>query len=243
VNIKVVLEYEGTAFAGWQRQPGRRTVEGELARSIHEVTGAEPVLRAAGRTDAGAHALGQVVSFRLDGRLSPARLTAAINARLPEDVAVVGAETVPDSFHARYSARWRRYRYRYLDRPARPALQRRAGWHVRRPLDVDAMREGARALVGEHDWSSFCSASEPASGRVRRMRSVDVARRGCGVELELVGEGFLRGLARGVAGALREVGIGRRPPVWIAEVLAAKDRSRSVKTAPAHGLTLVEVIY
>jgi tRNA pseudouridine38-40 synthase len=243
VNIKVVLEYEGTAFAGWQRQPGRRTVEGELARSIREVTGAEPVLRAAGRTDAGAHALGQVVSFHTDGRLSPARLRAAINARLPEDVAVVGAETVPDSFHARYSARWRRYTYRYLDRPARPALQRRVGWHVRRPLDVAAMREGARALVGEHDWSSFCSASEPAAGRVRQMWSADVARRGCGVELELVGEGFLRGLARGIAGALREVGAGRRPPAWMAEVLAARDRSRAVKTAPAHGLTLVEVIY
>jgi tRNA pseudouridine38-40 synthase len=105
------------------------------------------------------------------------------------------------------------------------------------------MREGAWALIGRHDWSSFCSASEPAASRVREMRAADVERRAGGVDLELVAEGFLRGLVRGIAGALNEVGAGRRPPAWIAEVLAARDRSKAAKTAPARGLTLVEVIY
>jgi tRNA pseudouridine38-40 synthase len=168
---------------------------------------------------------------------------AALNAKLPADVAALSAEEVPDEFHARYSARWRRYRYRYLDRPSRPALERGRCWHVRGSLDADAMSQAAKALVGKHDWTTFCSASEPPDARVREMRSARVQRRGDIIELELVAEGFVRGLARGIAGALAEVGRGRRPPEWVHEVLEAKDRRRAARTAPAGGLTLVEVIY
>src|SRR5207237_8350732 len=125
----------------------------------------------AGRTDAGAHAEGQVANFQTDGRLTPARLVAALNARLPEDVAVLSAELVPDDFHARYSARWRRYRYRYLDRPVRTALERGRCWHVRGPLEVDAMSRAARAPLGKHDWTTYGSASEPPDARVREMRA------------------------------------------------------------------------
>ncbi|HEY8815369.1 MAG TPA: tRNA pseudouridine(38-40) synthase TruA, partial [Candidatus Dormibacteraeota bacterium] len=120
MNIKVVLEYDGSGFAGWQQQAHGRTVEAELKRALRELTGVEHKVFAAGRTDAGAHAEGQVVSFEMDGRITLIRLVAALNARLPGDVAVVTAEVAPDGFHARYSARWRRYRYRYLDRKARP---------------------------------------------------------------------------------------------------------------------------
>jgi len=184
-----------------------------------------------------------VVSFETDGRITPLRLVAALNARLPGDVSVLTAEVAPDGFHARYSARWRRYRYRYLDRRARPALERGRCWHVGGPLDVAAMSVAATALVGKHDWTGYCSASEPPAGRVREMRSVNVARRGDFVELELVAEGFLRGLARSIAGALAEVGRGRKPPEWVGEVLRARDRRLAARTAPAGGLTLVEVIY
>jgi tRNA pseudouridine38-40 synthase len=243
VNIKVVLEYDGTNFAGWQQQAHGRTVEAELKRALREVTGKDHTVYAAGRTDAGAHAEGQVVSFQTDGRLAPQRLVAALNARLPEDVAVLSAEVVPDDFHARYSARWRRYQYRYLDRPARPALERGRCWHVRGPLDIDAMSMAAKALIGKHDWTSFCSASEPPDTRVREMRSARVARHGDFVELELVAEGFLRGLARSIAGALAEVGRGNRPPEWVGQVLRARDRRQAPRTAPAGGLTLMEVIY
>jgi len=243
VNIKVVLEYDGSDFAGWQQQARGRTVEGELKRALRSVTGKDHVVYAAGRTDAGAHAEGQVANFQTDGRITPHRLMAALNARLPEDVAVLTAEEVPDDFHARYSARWRRYRYRYLERTARPALQRGRCWHVRGPLDVAAMAKAARALVGRHDWTSYCSASEPARDRVRTMRSAVVARRGEFVELELVAEGFLRGLVRSIAGALAEVGRGERPPEWVGQVLRARDRRKAPRTAPAGGLTLMEVIY
>jgi tRNA pseudouridine38-40 synthase len=243
VNIKVVLEYDGSGFAGWQQQAHGRTVEAELKRALREITGQELKVYAAGRTDAGAHAEGQVVSFQTDGRITPRRLVAALNAKLPDDVAVLSAEEVPDTFHARYSARWRRYRYRYLDRPSRPALERGRCWQVRGPLDVDAMTKATKALVGKHDWTSYCSASEPPDARVREMRSVRVFRHGDIVELELVAEGFLRGLARSIAGALAEVGRGRRPPEWVGEVLDARDRRKAARTAPAGGLTLVEVIY
>jgi tRNA pseudouridine38-40 synthase len=243
VNIKVVLEYDGSGFVGWQQQAHGRTVEAELKRALQRVTGQELKVYAAGRTDAGAHAEGQVVSFQTDGRISPHRLVAALNAKLPADVAVLSGEEVADGFHARYSARWRRYRYRYLDRPSRPALERGRCWHVRGALDVDAMSAAAKALVGKHDWTSYCSASEPVDARVREMRSVRVVRRGDIVELELVAEGFLRGLARSIAGALAEVGRGRRPPEWVGEVLEARDRRKAAKTAPAGGLTLMEVIY
>ena len=238
-----MLEYDGSGFAGWQQQAHGRTVEAELKRALREITGQELKVYAAGRTDAGAHAEGQVVSFQTDGRISPRRLVAALNAKLPDDVAVVSAEEVADTFHARYSARWRRYRYRYLDRPSRPALQRGRCWHVRGPLDVDAMAKAAKALAGKHDWTSFCSASEPPDARVREMRSARVVRHGDIVELELVAEGFLRGLARSIAGALAEVGRGRRPPEWVEEVLEARDRRKAARTAPAGGLTLMEVIY
>ena len=243
MNIKVVLEYDGSDFAGWQQQANGRTVEAELKRALREITGKDLTVYAAGRTDAGAHAEGQVANFHTDGRITPRRLVAALNARLPEDVAVLSAGAVADDFHARYSARWRRYRYRYLDRPARPALERGRCWHVRGPLDADAMSRAARALIGKHDWTTFCSASEPADGRVRAMRSANIARRGDGVELELVAEGFLRGMVRSIAGALAEVGRGERPHEWVGEILRARDRRRAPRTAPAGGLTLMEVIY
>ena len=243
MNIKVVLEYDGSDFVGWQQQARGRTVEAELKRAVREVTGNDHKVYAAGRTDAGAHAEGQVVSFRTDGRISPHRMMAALNARLPADVAVLSAEAVPDDFHARYSARWRRYRYRYLDRSSRPALERGRCWHIRGRLDANAMAKAATSLIGRHDWTSFCSASEPAGGRVREMRSSQVTRRGDFVELELVAEGFLRGLVRSIAGALAEVGLGRRQPEWVGEVLDARDRRMAARTAPAGGLTLMEVIY
>ena len=238
-----MLEYDGTNFAGWQQQAKGRTVEAELKRALREITGHEITVYGAGRTDAGAHAEGQVANFRTDGRIGPQRLMAALNARLPEDVVVLSAGEVPEEFHARYSARWRRYRYRFLDRTARPALERGRCWHVRGRLDVDAMTQAAKPLVGKHDWTSFCSASEPATARVREMRSASVRRRGDFVELELVAEGFLRGLARSIAGALAEVGLGRRPPEWVGRVLRARDRRQAARTAPAGGLTLMEVVY
>jgi tRNA pseudouridine38-40 synthase len=238
-----VLEYDGTLFSGWQVQTGRRTVEGELRAALRELTGADHVVYGAGRTDAGAHALGQIANFQYGGRLAPDRIRAALNALLPDDVAVVDAQQAPEDFHARYSARWRRYRYRWLPRPARPALDRHQCWHVPGPLDVAAMRAAAAGLTGTHDWTTFCSASEPPETRIREIREATIGPRDRYVDLELLGQGFLRGLVRGIAGALTEVGLGRRQSEWVGEALAARDRAQAAKTAPARGLTLVEVLY
>src|SRR5467141_1166965 len=146
--MKVVLEYDGSGFAGWQQQARGRTVEAEVKRALRELTGKDHVVYGAGRTDASAHAEGQVANFQFEGRIPTDRLAAALNAKLPEDVAVLTAEAVPDGFHARFSARWRRYRYRYLDRAARPALERGRCWHVGVRLDVEAMSKAARPLIG-----------------------------------------------------------------------------------------------
>lgn len=244
VNVKVVLEYDGAAFSGWQQQAAGRTVEAELKRALLGLTGIPVTVYGAGRTDAGAHAKGQVVNFRLPpGSIPLRRLATALNARLPADVSALHAEAVEEAFHARYSAIGRRYRYRYLDRPARPALERGRCWHVRDPLDVGAMSTAAASLVGRHDWTTFCAASEPAAARQRTMHTAQVRREGEFVELELQAEGFLRGLVRGIAGALAEVGAGRRPPRWVGDLLVAQDRRQSAKTAPAGGLTLMEVVY
>lgn len=244
MNIKVVLEYDGAAFAGWQQQTARRTVEAELKRALIELTGVAAKVYGAGRTDAGAHAVGQVVSFRIEeGSIPLRRMVAALNARLPPDVSALRAERVGEEFHARFSAVSRSYRYRYLDRPARPAIERGRCWHVREPLDVAAMSRAAQALVGRHDWTTFCVGAEPPGGRVRTMEIASVSRRGEFVELDLQAEGFLRGLVRSIAGALAEVGAGRRPPGWVTDLLAARDRRQSARTAPAGGLTLMEVIY
>jgi tRNA pseudouridine38-40 synthase len=244
LTLKLTLEYDGTDFAGWQLQAqGERTVEGELRAALARLPGSFDALHAAGRTDAGAHAEGQVVSLTYEGSLGVDRLTPALNAHLPDDVAVLSTEPVDPGFHARYSARWRRYRYRYLDRPARPVLDRRTCWHVSGPLDAGAMQEAAALLVGRHDWTTFCSATEPEEDRVREVREAAVRRSGAAIDLDLLGEGFLRGLVRGLAAGVAEVGLDRRPPSWLAEIVRARDRSLAPATAPAKGLTLVEVLY
>jgi tRNA pseudouridine38-40 synthase len=244
LTLKLTLEYEGTDFAGWQLQAqAERTVEGELRAALGRLPGRFDALRAAGRTDAGAHAEGQVVSLTYDGSLAVERLTAALNAHLPDDVAVLSVERVEPNFHARYTARWRHYRYRYLDRPARPVLDRRTCWHVGGSLNVGSMQEAAALLVGRHDWTTFCSATEPEEDRVREVREAAVRRSGAAIDLDLLGDGFLRGMVRGLAAGVAEVGLDRRPPSWLAEILRARDRSLAPATAPAKGLTLVEVLY
>jgi tRNA pseudouridine38-40 synthase len=245
VVVKLLLEYDGTGFAGWQVQRGRhrRTVQGELEAALSRLPGNWGPVQGAGRTDAGAHAEGQVASVAYEGPLALRRLRGAINAHLPEDVAVLSVEAVADGFHARYSAVSRHYRYRYLDREVRPVLDRGRCWWVRAPLDEVAMRAALPALTGSHDWTTLCAAAVVEEDRVRRLLSAGVVRRGRFLDLDLVGEGFLRGLVRGIAGALLEVGRGRRDPAWPGQIVGARDRRLAPRVAPSCGLTLVAVHY
>lgn len=240
---RATLQHHGRDFVGWQVQPEGRSVQAVLEAALEAFCGAAVTAHASGRTDAGVHALGQVVHFDLPVRRSAASVRDGLNAHLPDDVAVIDAAPVPADFDARRWVLRKRYRYAWLDRRARSPLLADRAWHLGRALDVDAMTAAAAALVGRHDFSAFRAAGCGAAHAERLIQDVAVAREGELVVLDVVGNGFLRHMVRIVAGTLTDVGLGRRPPGWVAEVLAGRDRALAGKTAPAHGLTLVEVTY
>jgi tRNA pseudouridine38-40 synthase len=247
--MQLTLEYDGTGFHGWQAQPvetGHRTVAGELSRAITSFVDAKPRLIAAGRTDAGAHSLGQVVNFHLDREISPERLRDGLNRVLPPDLAVLGAAVVPDDFHARFSAQRRHYRYLVENRPARSALLRQRAWHVRHPLDLDTMRQAAGQLLGRRDLAAF--GRDPAGrNTVRHLQALRVRRfrdavDGAILAFDLTADAFLYGMVRRIVGFLVDVGLGRRSPSQIREVIGSTEPAR-VRVAPAYGLYQLRVEY
>jgi tRNA pseudouridine38-40 synthase len=244
-TFRLVLEYDGTDFAGWQSQAqGERTVQATLAAALAEI-GAGPVrVTGAGRTDAGVHAEGQVAAATLDTRLDAATLVRALNAKLPADVAVVAASLASDAFDPRREARGKLYRYAVWNGEEKSPLRRRRWHHVREALEVPAMRAAAATLVGRHDFASLQAAGSSATSTVRTLTRVVVEGEARGeVRFELEGDGFLRHMVRNAVGTLLEVGLGRRAPGSLPALLAARDRTRAGPTAPACGLTLVRVDY
>jgi tRNA pseudouridine38-40 synthase len=236
---KIVLEYDGTDFAGWQIQPDARTVQGELVRALSTVL-REPVrVTGAGRTDAGVHALGQVASFSSEADVA-AHLR-SINAVLPDDVIVREARPAPEGFHARRDAVRRHYRYRLHPGPV--AVDRRTCLVVRRWPDVEAMREGARHLPGKRDFASFASSPEPDESTDCFLERVDIIERDPFLNVEVTANRFLRKMVRTLVGTLLEVGRGSRPPEWIREVVAARDRRVAGPVIAPQGLFLVRVDY
>ncbi len=244
-NFRLLVEYDGTALAGWQIQPEpARTVQGLLVAAVTRITGIAATVNGAGRTDAGVHAEGQVASTAIATRLGPAELQRALNALLPWDVAVCEVSVVPDSFHARRDAHSKLYVYRLWTGTARSPLRARNALWIRAPLDLDAMRAAARFVVGTHDFSAFRGAGSAVVGSVRTLSRVEIHGAGGGdVALHFEGNGFLRYMVRNLVGTLLEVGRGRRAPAAIPALLAARDREQSGPTAPAQGLTLVRVRY
>jgi len=243
--FKLILEYDGAGFEGWQRQPeGHRTVQRELERALSEIAGKPIVVTGAGRTDAGVHAEGQAAGVVVETRLGAEELGRALNAKLPRDLAVRSVSQVPESFHARYDARAKLYRYAVWNGPVRAPLRQRRAHHVPQPLDLLALRQAAALLEGCHDFAAFQAAGSEVEGTVRSLHRLDVSGvSGAGVRFEMLGSGFLRHMVRNLVGTLLPVGLGRRPVRWVGEVLAGHDRSRAGPTAPAHGLTLVRVLY
>jgi len=240
---RLVIEYDGADFVGWQLQASGRSVQGVVEEAVAKLFGEAIRLHPSGRTDAGVHALGQVAHFDALVTRSPREVREALNSFLPDDVAVVDASVAPEGFDARRWVVSKRYRYTWVDRPARSPLRRDRAWHVRGPLDAAVMDEAARALLGRHDFSSFRAAGCSAKHPNRWIGGIAVTRDGDEVRLDVDGHGFLRHMVRIVAGTLVVVGQGRKPPSWVAEVLAARTREAAGKTAPAHGLTLVAVHY
>lgn len=243
-TYKLVLEYVGTRYAGWQVQPSQPTVQGELLARIRRLFDDETLLIAgAARTDAGVHARGQVASFSSERTWEPRRLRRALNGHLPPDIAVTSVEIVEDGFHARRSATGRVYRYRIATGEVLSPFLGPFAHHYRRPLSVDAMRSGAALLVGEHDFSAFRAAGDVSTTPVKTIRRSEVALEGSIAVYTIEGSSFLQHMVRSIAGSLLDVGRGHKPPEWIGKALASRDRSAAGATLPAKGLCLEMVHY
>lgn len=242
-NWRIVVEYDGTGFAGWQRQGGGpRTVQGVLEEALAKLAKGRVGVIGAGRTDAGVHAEGQVANARAATRLAAKDLLRAWNAQLPRDVAIRALAPAPADYHARRAARSKRYAYRLWTGAERSPLRERTSLRRRPPLALEALRTASRALVGTHDFASFCAAGGDAHGTVRTLTRAEwLGAVGAELRFEVEGPGFLRHMVRNLVGSLLEVGSGRRPPSWIGELLHARARSAAGPTAPAHGLVLVRV--
>lgn len=242
-RVALGLEYDGAAFCGWQTQPGRCAIQDHLEVALAKVHGTPVSTIVAGRTDAGVHATAQVVHFDAANDRPESAWVRGVNAMLPPGVAVQWARRVGEGFHARFGARERAYRYVLLNHPVRPAiLAGKVGW-VHGELDVEAMAEAVRHLVGRHDFSSFRAAECQAKSPVRELRQAGVAVRGRFVRFDFRGNAFLHHQVRNMVGALVWIGLGRRPPDWLGDLLAARDRRQGAATFAADGLYLVDVRY
>ncbi|MDH4229337.1 MAG: tRNA pseudouridine(38-40) synthase TruA [Nitrospirota bacterium] len=242
-RIRLTLQYDGGAYAGWQEQPDAVSIQSTLQGILARMEKRPVALVAAGRTDAGVHALGQVAHFDTATGYPADTFLRALNAQLPPDIAVVAADDVAGDFHARHSAQGKHYRYRVLNRPAPCPFRRRYAWYVPRELDVEAMGEGAGRLLGEHDFSSFRASGCGAAHPRRTLTRLDVSRVDDEVVFDVEGPAFLKQMVRNLVGTLMVVGRGRHSPDWVGNVLAARDRTVAGETAPAWGLTLVRVFY
>jgi tRNA pseudouridine38-40 synthase len=243
-RIKLVLEYDGTDYVGWQLQLNGPSVQGRLQRALAELVGQPVEVQAAGRTDSGVHATGQVVAFDSPVNLPTKAYWMGLNSLLPEDIAVVSAEEVAPDFDPRRWARGKRYRYRVSNRRSRSPLLRRSHWEIFVPLQVQAMREALPPLLGRQDFSAFRAADCQAAHPVRELSRLELTG-GPGEVIALVVEGtaFLKHMVRNLMGTLIEVGRGRHPASWVGEVLRSRDRTLAGPTAPAQGLCLEEVFY
>jgi tRNA pseudouridine38-40 synthase len=244
-GLRIVLgvEYDGSAFCGWQSQPQACGIQDALDSALTGVASEPVVTSCAGRTDAGVHALAQVAHFDTAAQRPLSAWTRGTNALLPEGVAVVWAKQVPQDFHARFSATGRRYVYWLLSRPQRPGLMhKRVGW-FHQPLDIDAMRRASRCLIGEHDFSAFRAAECQAKTPVKVLKELQITRRGEMIRFEFSADAFLQHMVRNIVGSLIYIGGGRKPPGWLDELLQSRDRTRAAPTFSPAGLYLAGVEY
>ncbi len=244
MQFRLLVEYDGTDFAGWQVQPGQRTVQGEIESGLRTLLGVETRAFAAGRTDAGVHSVGQVVCFRAEGELDPTKVERALNGLTGRDLSVRRAEIVSDDFDPRRSARRRSYVYRIWNQRVRSPFWRNYAWCVTQPLDLGAMAAAAGHIVGEHDFTSLRAAGCDAATPVRRVFVSEVVEPADRVLVyRVTATAYLRHMVRNIVGTLVEVGRGRRAANDIPRLLAACDRAQAGATAPAHGLVLTRVEY
>ena len=249
MNYKLLIQYDGTDFHGWQVQENDRTIQGELERVIGMLADREVSVSGSGRTDAGVHAEGQVANVHLQSKFTPERLKHAINGNLWRDIRIMKAEKAPDEFHARFSAKRKTYIYRVVNAPVMSPFWRRFAHHEHKPLDVPRMNETARLFLGEHDWTAFASAKSDGETRVRNVLDFSVesrwdsAAQGAMIEFRITATGFLRYMVRSIVGTMLEVGRGEKDSDTIQTAIITGNRDLAGKTASAQGLTLFKVEY
>lgn len=249
MNYKLLIQYDGTDFHGWQVQENDRTIQGELERVIGMLEDAKVTVHGSGRTDAGVHAEGQVAHVKLNRSFTPERLRSAINGNLWRDIRILKAESADEDFHARFSAKQKTYVYRIVNAPVMSPFWRRFAHHESRPLDMARMDAASRILLGEHDWTAFSSAQADGDNRVRTITDCsfesiwDSRARANVIEFRITANGFLRYMVRSIVGTLLEVGHGAKDSDTIHTALVSGDRSLAGATAAAHGLSLLSVEY
>ncbi len=253
-KIKLLLEYDGTAYQGWQIQKKGFTIQGIIEEKILKITGEKSKVIGASRTDAGVHALGQVATFRTESRLAPEVIKRALNAILPHDIRVLGASEVNEPFHARESAKRKSYFYIITNQKGSSAFLYKYTWLVKQPLELKSMTEAAEVVIGKHDFSSFRGTGSGTKNPVREISSLSINRlertdfmtisiEGDFVKIRIEADGFLRHMVRNIAGTLVEIGRGRIPADRIKEILKSCDRRLAGPTAPPHGLFLERIVY
>jgi tRNA pseudouridine38-40 synthase len=243
-NFKLTIEYDGSRYHGWQRQPADLSIQAEIEKALAVMTRQSVILIGSGRTDAGVHGLGQVANFHSDTRIPPEALQKGLNSLLPDDIVIRACAVVDDAFHARFDVKSKIYHYTILNRALPSALERNHMWWIRAPLKLETMQQAMRSLMGEHDFSAFEGTGSPRAHSVRRVLEAGMDLPGHDkVILKFKANGFLRYMVRNIVGTLVEVGRGKITPEDFAGILASRDRSRAGATAPPHGLCLMEVSY
>lgn len=242
-NIKLTIEYDGKGFNGWQKQPNKLNIQGEIERAIYNITKEEVDLIGSGRTDAGVHAFGQIANFKTNSNISIEKMAIAINSQLKNSIVVKKAEEVDERFHSRYNAKRKTYRYVINNTEYGSAIYRNLEYHFPIKLNVENMKEAAKFFEGEHDFKAFKSSGTSGKNSVRTIYKAEVRTDGERILIELTGNGFLYNMVRIISGTLLDVGLGKIEPSEIEDIINSKDRTRAGKTLPAHGLYLVKVNY
>ncbi len=244
-NIKVIIEYDGKNFAGWQTQPGKTSIQGEIIKAIKEVTGEDVELNSSGRTDAGVHAIAQVANFKTESKIDISKFPYALNSKLPNSIVIKSAEEVEERFHSRYNCKGKTYRYIINNNEFPSALDRYREFHMPQKLDFEKMKKALSYFKGEHDFAGFkSSGGAPKKTTIRTIKKATIRKTEDNrIIIELTGDGFLYNMVRIISGTIVDVGLGKIDVEDIPSIIESKDRKRAGKTLPPHGLYLMEVYY
>ena len=243
-NFKLIIEYDGSSYHGWQRQKNRKTIQGEIEKAIMTITGKKIALTGSGRTDAGVHAFGQVANFYCDTEISPEVFQRGLNSLMPKDIIIKECNTVNEKFHARYDAKAKTYQYRILNRTTPAAICRQYAWFIKKKLDLDAMQSAILHIIGTNDFKAFEGAGSPRSSTKRRVINAGLQQKKKKYLIfEIEADGFLRFMVRNIVGTLLDVGLCKITPDDFKKILLSKDRNLAGATAPPHGLFLMNVKY